>query len=1308
MLKRSEINYQTDGAQMESSALSKSSSPQFRLCPVNIVANDHTVMSDESSLKIFNRRQSSLDSENSRDVFDQPDIESDKGDVTSRPESSASTSNGSAPRPRSRDEFGEDGAPLLNVHIPTQTKKAQKRKHIRTSFDDETLDQSAQEAQRREKERLERLEKSRQNNASDHISQMQALFQNTNPLPQLTLDSSDFEPELFGYQNGQPLPTNYDNDIIELKHMGGGFPGPSNANSSASKAPPEIIDLSSDEEEEFPRRIVPRITYSSNNSIASGYGRRNRWATAEKDRADNEQMEAQYKKEQARIQRMRQFHNIESTETTTSGRLLVNSGHPSEEPDFYVAPHLTHVLQPHQLGGVRFMFDNIVESLEEYRSSPGFGCILAHSMGLGKTIQVITFTDVFLRATQAKKVLIIVPINTIQNWNAEFDKWMPRFSTSGEAIRSFEVFLFGDSVKSFDQRVNLIEQWETKGGVLLIGYDMFRLLIRNTQPKKKKDRIKLNMNGVSNGGKEADDFIEEAEVGYTPSGRVKQEAHQLIRQALLDPGPNLVICDEGHKIKNLNTDIATSLSSIKSRRRVVLTGYPLQNNLMEYYCMVDFVRPKYLGEKKTFADRFERPIKNGQCVDSTPNDIKLARQRTHVLVEMLKGFVQRRTHILLKSILPPSKEYVVLLRKSNIQRLLYRSFVLYAKAELSAGNTGNVFNPLKAFAACSRIWNHPDILKSMLDRRKEERNKRNEQMNQQSNVDQQQQQPQNVYPNNQFGNGGGFNQPYQNMPLFGFPNQFGQQNPTGFNGFNGHWGSSPGSSGQYYGAGKNGSEDPFAAGTPTKSKRKTGKTTTGRLTLASALVDDADADDQTLKYDWAEQSMMHYQKGDVENGYKLAIALGIVDECVRIGDKMLIFSQNLTVLSILEEYLERRPLTNVNGNQERWVKNRNYFRFDGSTNGSEREKLINRFNSDNSVYLFLISTRAGSLGINLVSANRCIIFDACWNPCHDAQAVCRVYRYGQQRRTFIYRLIMDNSMERAIFNRQVSKQGLQQRVVDDAQVDTNITQNELETLLVYDEHLDVVHDKWNTSEWELEDEVLKKVAARYSHMFAQEPFLHESMMMEREEGLSEEEKKEAQLLFEKERRMESSSIFESSSNNSILDAASRRANSSFGAPNNFNFNPFDFFNNPPPMKATPIPGTLHMLPPDFANYGGATMMNAQNPNGGMNMMKDPSSFPGAEFSLPATINESGTVQAITTDRPFMLPLVGRGGRQHALPQGSQVTLVKPSRGGVYLQLDESTILDASGSIFDQSYVVPPQRRMLPPKPFASDEIIELD
>ncbi len=67
---------------------------------------------------------------------------------------------------------------------------------------------------------------------------------------------------------------------------------------------------------------------------------------------------------------------------------MVNINHPKDDPDLYIPKHLCPILKPHQIGGIRFMYDNIVESLQRFQVSAGLGCILAHSMGCGKTVQV--------------------------------------------------------------------------------------------------------------------------------------------------------------------------------------------------------------------------------------------------------------------------------------------------------------------------------------------------------------------------------------------------------------------------------------------------------------------------------------------------------------------------------------------------------------------------------------------------------------------------------------------------------------------------------------------------------------------------------------------------------------------------------------------------------------------------------------------------------------------------------------------------------------------------------------------------------
>ncbi|GBM23057.1 Helicase ARIP4 [Araneus ventricosus] len=388
------------------------------------------------------------------------------------------------------------------------------------------------------------------------------------------------------------------------------------------------------------------------------------------------------------------------------GRVLVNVGHPPEDPDIFLAPQIAKVIKPHQIGGIRFLYDNVVENLERYKSSSGFGCILAHSMGLGKTVQVVSFVDVFLRHTPATLVLCIVPINTIQNWKAEFDMWVPPSNCvedsqvlSGEVRpRDYNVYTLNENFKTMAARAALIAEWRKQGGVLLMGYEMYRMLALRKMPKtplKKSKRLKK----------------QEMSVEPETNEQIKKYMDEMYEHIVI-PGPDLVICDEGHRIKNSLASTSMALKSIKTRRRVVLTGYPLQNNLLEYWCMVDFVRPNYLGSRAEFCNMFERPISNGQCIDSTPRDRQLMRFRSHVLHSLLVGFVQRRGHSVLRAVLPKKEEHVLLIRMTPIQRQLYKCFVkdlLYVQ---------QATNPLKLFAVCCKIWNHPDILYKLLQEKK--------------------------------------------------------------------------------------------------------------------------------------------------------------------------------------------------------------------------------------------------------------------------------------------------------------------------------------------------------------------------------------------------------------------------------------------------------------------------------------------------------------------------------------------------------------------------------------------------------------
>ncbi|XP_065876796.1 switch 2 [Euphorbia lathyris] len=128
------------------------------------------------------------------------------------------------------------------------------------------------------------------------------------------------------------------------------------------------------------------------------------------------------------------------------------------------------------------------------------------------------------------------------------------------------------------------------------------------------------------------------------------------------------------------------------------------------------------------------------------------------------------------------------------------------------------------------------------------------------------------------------------------------------------------------------------------------------------------------------------------------------------GDKLLLFSYSVRMLDILEKFIIRKGY--------------NFSRLDGSTPTNLRQSLVDDFNSSPSKQVFLISTRAGGLGLNLVSANRVVIFDPSWNPAYDLQAQDRSFRFGQKRHVIVFRLLAAGSFEELVYSRQVYKQQL--------------------------------------------------------------------------------------------------------------------------------------------------------------------------------------------------------------------------------------------------------------------------------------------
>nr|XP_033799252.1 lymphoid-specific helicase isoform X3 [Geotrypetes seraphini] len=153
----------------------------------------------------------------------------------------------------------------------------------------------------------------------------------------------------------------------------------------------------------------------------------------------------------------------------------------------------------------------------------------------------------------------------------------------------------------------------------------------------------------------------------------------------------------------------------------------------------------------------------------------------------------------------------------------------------------------------------------------------------------------------------------------------------------------------------------------------------------------------------------------VKSSGKFLVLDRMLPELKKRGHKVLIFSQMTRMLDILLDYC--------------YLREYNFSRLDGSMSYTEREKNIHMFNTDPDVFIFLVSTRAGGLGINLTAADTVIIYDSDWNPQCDLQAQDRCHRIGQTKPVVVYRLVTTNTIDQKIVERAGAKRKLEKLVI---------------------------------------------------------------------------------------------------------------------------------------------------------------------------------------------------------------------------------------------------------------------------------------
>lgn len=563
-------------------------------------------------------------------------------------------------------------------------------------------------------------------------------------------------------------------------------------------------------------------------------------------------------------------HNLDDGDEQIYQKRLYNWAHkrskmrgdPSDDVNVDSEPFKPHPTIPDsKLDDIFKLPGDIYPSLFEYQKTcvqwlwelynQKSGGILGDEMGLGKTIQVISFiAGLHYSKLLDKPVLVVVPATVLNQWANEFHKWWPPLRCvilhgigSGMSKKVDE-----DKYEEFlQQEVGATDELFSKG------------ILSN----------KINAKAI------IDKVVESGHVLITTYVGLR-----VYKEFLLPQKWAYCILDEGHKIRNPNLDISLVCKQIRTFNRIILSGTPIQNNLIELWSLFDFVFPGRLGTLPIFEQQFAGPIKMGGYANATNVQVQTSYKCATTLRDLISPYLLRRLKHDVAKDLPKKQEMVLFVQLTQYQQDLYES---YLKSEDLNSILKGKRNMLLGIDVLRKICNHPDLL-------------------------------------------------LLNKGAVGY--------------------------------------------------------------------------------------------GDSSKSGKMEVVKKLIEIWGATNHKILIFCQTRQMLDILERFLQKlvKPQT-----QETFP----YLRMDGTTPIAKRQDLVDQFNSDPHIVIFLLTTKVGGLGVNLTGADRIIIYDPDWNPSTDMQARERAWRLGQKRDIVIYRLMIMGSIEEKIYHRQIFKTFLTNKILKD-------------------------------------------------------------------------------------------------------------------------------------------------------------------------------------------------------------------------------------------------------------------------------------